>query len=175
MEKNLKIVKTISELFFKKDIDYLNNYEKYKKFVSSDYDIIKTKAVEINSVVESMNIDIPVDYSEKILKLSSKLSIIQTLKNNIILNFLTLERIYWTTYYSTLHRFREEVKDNIGTKHEWDAAFNLAIHEVIGKDIYAKIEVWKHLIQTSEDLVQATMEIINSAKKSVTVLMDKKW
>lgn len=169
----LKIVEKIKSNISPIDIEYLKRYNKIKKQVQSDYKTIETIGSQILEIANSLNIDIPIEYSNKVTQLTIRLKQINTLKSNIQLNHIELERKYWNTYYKTLHKFKEV--ESVGTKHEWDAAFNLALHEILEKDIFNKLEIWKHLINTTEELVQSTMEIIHSGKKSLTVLMDKKW
>lgn len=170
---DLKIVQLIKNDISNKDIEYLKQYPEKKKEVKQDYDSITKLGNDIFDISNSLNIDIPIDYTNKVTQLTIRVKQIQTLKANIILNHITMERKYWNAYYTTLHRYKET--KSIGTKHEWDAAFNLALKEILHKDIFNKLEIWKHLINTAEELVQSTMEIIHSGKKSLTVLMDKKW
>ncbi len=168
-EKLYKTINSTNQTKFKieKFLKSLENIEK-------DYNSINVLGQNILSLSGELNIDIPINYSQLITKLTIQIQKIQTLKGNIILNNITVERMYWNYYYQTLHQYKEENK-TIGTLHEWKAAFDLTNEEILKYNIFDYLEKWKSYIKIIEDLVQSTLEIVNSGKKTLTVLMDRKW
>ena len=170
---SIKIVESIKLTIPFKSKESLKEYNALNNFVEKDFNVIKILSKEILTITNSLDIDIPIQYSEFITKITIILSTIQTLKSNIILNKLSLNRIYKNAYYSTLHKYTETKK--IGVKVEWKHAFNIALIELTKTDIYAKLKTWEQLIQQSEELYQSSMEIVQSGKKTLTLLMHNKW
>lgn len=152
----------------------ISKFKKSSENIEIDYKSINKLGEEILSLSQKLNIDIPIEYSEIITKLAIQIQKIQTLKGNIILNNITVERLYWNYYYKILHDYKREYK-TLGTLHEWKAGFDLSNEKILDHNIFDSIEKWKSYIKTTEDLVQSTMEIIHSGKKTLTVLMDRKW
>ena len=170
-DKNM--VKAISEAASYASISKLKNSKIFIEEVKEDYESIKILSKEILELANNLNVDIPIKYSESITKITISLSKIQTLKSNIINNKTEVERIFNNAYYETLHNWYETQR--IKTKQEWKYAFNLAIFESTGMDIKTRIIRWENIISEIEELYQASMEIVQSGKKTLTVMMHNKW
>ena len=169
----IKIIDSILNSMPLSSKESLKEYTELNKKVDSDFNGILTLSKEIIAITNSFNIEFPIEYSEFITRVTVLLNSVQTLKSNIVLNKLTLNRIYKNAYYSTLHKFTETKK--IHVKLEWKHGFNLALIELTKFDIYAKLKTWEQLIQQAEELYQSSMEIVHSGKKTLTLMMHNKW